>query len=196
MQEPTDRQAEIISAAFTLIENRGGQDLTIKNLGLAIGVSEPAIYRHFASKRNILESIVDKIVLIKKEAWRKSREDQSSPLAKLKSFFLLQASQFQSFPALTIILFPEDVFRNDQELNVRIQNVMKDTIKDIEDLLVAARKAKEVRKEVEPRTASLLVTGGFRILVSNWRMDRQNQKSDDLVRRVERFLDDTVRILE
>lgn len=55
MKEPTDRQAEIVAAAFTLIAQNGVQELTIKNLGAAIGESEPAIYRHFASKREILE---------------------------------------------------------------------------------------------------------------------------------------------
>ncbi|MCK5088225.1 MAG: helix-turn-helix transcriptional regulator, partial [Melioribacteraceae bacterium] len=47
----TKRQAEIIDESIKLIADKGIQGLTIKNLSKAIGVSEPAIYRHFENKQ-------------------------------------------------------------------------------------------------------------------------------------------------
>ena len=55
----TERQIEIIEAALELITEKGIQGMTIKNLSKKIGITEPAIYRHFVSKTEILLSILN-----------------------------------------------------------------------------------------------------------------------------------------
>ena len=54
----TARQLQIIQESITLIAEKGIQGLTMKNLASAIGVSEPALYRHFKSKNDILSGII------------------------------------------------------------------------------------------------------------------------------------------
>ena len=44
-----------MESALGLIAEKGIQGLTIKNLSKKIGISEPAIYRHFDSKSSILD---------------------------------------------------------------------------------------------------------------------------------------------
>ncbi|MCD4664213.1 MAG: TetR/AcrR family transcriptional regulator, partial [Bacteroidales bacterium] len=43
----SDRQQQIIEESIKIIDEKGIQGLTIKNLSKAIGISEPGIYRHF-----------------------------------------------------------------------------------------------------------------------------------------------------
>ncbi|MBT6686787.1 MAG: TetR/AcrR family transcriptional regulator [Bacteroidetes bacterium] len=49
----------MVEVALELIANKGIQGLTIKNLAKKIGITEPAIYRHFDSKIHILITILD-----------------------------------------------------------------------------------------------------------------------------------------
>ena len=55
----TERQKEIIEKSIVIIDEKGIQGLTIKNIAKAIGTSEPAIYRHFDSKLDILCTILN-----------------------------------------------------------------------------------------------------------------------------------------
>ena len=55
----TDRQQEIIDTSLEIISTIGIQGLTIKNLSKRIGISEPAIYRHYENKISILLAILD-----------------------------------------------------------------------------------------------------------------------------------------
>ncbi|NLB03802.1 MAG: TetR/AcrR family transcriptional regulator, partial [Bacteroidales bacterium] len=55
----TPRQTEIVETALNLINENGIQGLTIKNLSKKIGISEPAIYRHFENKIEILLAVLD-----------------------------------------------------------------------------------------------------------------------------------------
>jgi len=58
MNNQTDRQTEILLVALELIGKKGIQGLTIKNISKEIGISEPAIYRHFASKSDIILGVL------------------------------------------------------------------------------------------------------------------------------------------
>ncbi len=55
----TARQKEITEVALELISEKGIQGLTIKNLANKIGITEPAIYRHYDSKIDILIAVLD-----------------------------------------------------------------------------------------------------------------------------------------
>ena len=59
MQQFTDRQIEIMEAATNRISKYGIQNLTIKTLAEDIGLSEPALYRHFKSKNEILLCLLE-----------------------------------------------------------------------------------------------------------------------------------------
>lgn len=52
MNDFTVRQKQIIQQSIQLIADKGIQGLTIKNISKSIGISEPAIYRHFDNKNN------------------------------------------------------------------------------------------------------------------------------------------------
>ena len=59
MEKYTSRQIEIMEAATARIDKHGIQNLTIKNLAADIGLSEPALYRHFKGKNEILLSLLN-----------------------------------------------------------------------------------------------------------------------------------------
>ena len=50
----TERQKTIVEAAIKLIDEGGIQNVTMKNIAARLDITEPAIYRHFASKNEIL----------------------------------------------------------------------------------------------------------------------------------------------
>ena len=52
------RQKEIIDAAISLIAQNGIEGLTTKTLAAAVGISEPALYRHFANKSEIVRAML------------------------------------------------------------------------------------------------------------------------------------------
>ena len=55
---PTNRRELLLAAASRLFARRGYHGVSVADIGEAIGVTAPAIYRHFASKEAILVSIV------------------------------------------------------------------------------------------------------------------------------------------
>ncbi|WP_243075083.1 TetR/AcrR family transcriptional regulator [Microbacterium sp. SS28] len=53
-----DRQAAILNEAARLFAERGFSGVSLEELGAAVGVSGPAVYRHFANKQALLGAIL------------------------------------------------------------------------------------------------------------------------------------------
>lgn len=57
----SDRRRQLLTAAATLMAERGFQAVRLEDIGAAAGVSGPAIYRHFAGKEALLVELLVEI---------------------------------------------------------------------------------------------------------------------------------------
>lgn len=53
-----DRQSALLREAARLFAERGFSGVSLEELGAAVGVSGPAVYRHFANKQSLLGAIL------------------------------------------------------------------------------------------------------------------------------------------
>ena len=56
---PGERRLQILQTLATMLEHPGGERVTTAALAARIGVSEAALYRHFASKAQMFEGLID-----------------------------------------------------------------------------------------------------------------------------------------
>ena len=57
-KKPADVRDALVQHASAIIEERGGDALNLRELARRVGVSQPAMYRHFESKAALLDEIV------------------------------------------------------------------------------------------------------------------------------------------
>jgi AcrR family transcriptional regulator len=57
-QAKADRRAALLGAAATLFARSGFNGVSIEDLGAAVGVSGPAVYRHFTGKQAVLSALL------------------------------------------------------------------------------------------------------------------------------------------
>lgn len=167
----SDRQDEIVATALHLISEEGMQELTMKKIAAAIGITEPALYRHFTSKSQILAAVVDNMAAARSSLFRQPLASEQDAQSTIMSFFVGHAWLFMREPALTVILFSEDLFRNDKALSERITAIVGDTMHTIQQVLADGVRHGTLCSDLDPSMTALLLVGGFRQLVSSWRLE-------------------------
>lgn len=100
MAEYTDRQLQIIDTAIELIAEGGIQELTMKRIAGRIGINEPAIYRHFECKLDILEAIQRVFAGEKRRAMDQILKSNLSAVEKIISIMEHHFASFTAKPAL------------------------------------------------------------------------------------------------
>lgn len=78
-----DRQAAILHEAARLFAERGFSGVSLEELGAAVGVSGPALYRHFANKQALLGAILIGVSERLLSGGRRVVADQSAPIHQL-----------------------------------------------------------------------------------------------------------------
>lgn len=71
----TDRRAAIVDAALSVFSARTYSGATTAEIARAAGVTEPILYRHFGSKRELFLACVD-------EVWKRLREAVEDEIAR------------------------------------------------------------------------------------------------------------------
>ena len=57
-QGKKDRKADILNHLAQMLESEPGSRITTAKLAVQVGVSEAALYRHFASKAKMFEALI------------------------------------------------------------------------------------------------------------------------------------------
>lgn len=189
----TDRQKEIIAASIVLIDEKGIQGLTIKNLAFAIGVSEPAIYRHFKNKIEILISILDFFNSEIKEMLIGVLEGTGTSIFKIEQLYKKHFQKFQHMPSLVSVIFSEELFRNEKILMEKIAGIIDQNNKALNAIIVEGQGKNEIRSDIPAMELSVITIGTLRMFVKRWQMSRY---SFDLMEQGEGIINSMKQILK
>ena len=109
----TNRQIEIIDASKNLIGEKGIQTLTIKNLAKKMSFSEPALYRHFKDKTEIIKALLLYHRDIVENGTKEILESKKDAFYKFKEILKFKFHHIENNPELVMIIFSETSFQYD-----------------------------------------------------------------------------------
>ena len=157
------RQTEIIRTATELVSNKGFQSLTTKLLAEKIGISEPALYRHFKNKAEIIQAMI-----IQFDVDFEAVCNSYSGWDLVKKFFIYRIEQVIAEPQWANIMFSEELFIHTEEYSVLIKEMMHKHRNMIMENLVLAMKTGEIRNDIPPEVIFRMTAGSLRLLIKQW----------------------------
>ena len=153
---PGQRRLDILQALAEMLEQPKGDKITTAALARKLGFSEAALYRHFASKAQMFEGLIEFIEssvfgLINQIAER--HDDGLTQARDIVGMLLHFASQN---PGMTRVLIGEALVNEDDRLQLRM-NQFYDRVELAlkQALRVAAAEGHGREEEVAPRAAML-----------------------------------------
>jgi len=170
----TKRQEEIITASINLISEKGIQGLTIKNLSKEIHISEPAIYRHFESKTDILIHLLDNFKNMVLETTKIIQNDNDTSWNKIHKLLGGYYRKFAETPSLVSVIFAEEIFKNEKVLSDKVLEILNINEKMLLKLIVEGQAKKELRNDIDKKYLALLIIGSLRLLVKKWELNHNN----------------------
>ena len=83
-----ERRQALVDAALRVFIARSYRGATTADIAREAGVSEPILYRHFPSKRDLYFACVDRAWAGLRELWQSAMETEPDPLAALARCYL------------------------------------------------------------------------------------------------------------
>ncbi len=170
----TARQTEIIDRSIEIIATKGIQGLTIKNLSMEIGISEPAIYRHFKSKTEIILAILENFKIMAEFLAATMENLDGTAYEKINFMFSKMMEVFTAQPSIVSVIFSEEIFKNEVSLLEKIRTIMNLNQKTIENIIAKGQKDGNVRNDINKESLAIIIMGALRLLVKRWNLNEHN----------------------
>jgi AcrR family transcriptional regulator len=165
----TERQQQIIEVSIALIAENGIQNLTTNNLAFNIGISEPALYRHFENKLDILKGIVKYFKLTIQPALSELKSEGTG-IDKIISFIDKHYEILSKNEDLAKIIFAESNFNNNAQLRDTMMILMKKSQQLLHDVISHSQVNDEIDPSISATNLSRFIIGSMRFLVLQWSM--------------------------
>jgi len=170
----TARQSEIIERSIEIIASKGIQGLTIKNLSMEIGISEPAIYRHFKSKTEIILAILENFKIMADFLSATMENFDGTAYEKINFMFSKMMEVFIAQPSIVSVIFSEEIFKNEISLLEKIRTIMNLHQKTIENIIKKGQNEGNVRNDISKESLAIIIMGALRLLVKRWNLNQHN----------------------
>jgi AcrR family transcriptional regulator len=163
-----ERKSEIVEATLRLADRVGPDRLTTGQIAQALGLTQPALFRHFPKKQDLWEAVAARIGEKFQQRWLAIERGPPDPLARLRGIVAAQLKLIQSTPAISAILFSRELHVENQALRVIFAQFMKNFHQRAERLIAAAQRDAQLRGDIDSRDATFLVIGLVQGLVLRW----------------------------
>lgn len=162
-----ERKNEILNIALKILHDEGVRSFTLREIADRIGISEAAIFRHFGSKKEIMDTLASMVfdrstVNIQLFEGRGSRE-------AISLFLRERIRQFRENPMITTMLFREDVFETYPEIRSRFTAFKAEVMRLLIGIVERGISEGELSSDLDPRTVALIIRGSLRSMVMHWR---------------------------
>ena len=147
--KPGERRIQILQALAAMLEQPGAERITTAALAARLDVSEAALYRHFASKAQMFEALIEFIeesvfTLINQMTERAAGDAASAPLdtpadARLAARVIAMLIQFaEKNPGMTRVMVGDALVFENERLQARmnqffdkIESILKNSLRDV-----------------------------------------------------------------
>ena len=167
----TKRQIEIIEASKDLIGLKGIQNLTIKNLAKKMSFTEPALYRHFKNKTEILKSLLVFHKELLSSGIYKIINSEKTALEKIKLIISFQFDHLQKNPDIIMVVFSETSFQYNNILSNLVAKVMKQRHKKLMSIIEDGQKNNIIRQDISSNQIATIIMGSMRLTVLKWKLN-------------------------
>jgi TetR/AcrR family transcriptional regulator len=168
--KPGERKLQILQTLAQMLEQPKGEKITTAALAGKLDVSEAALYRHFASKAQMFEGLIDFIETTVFGLINQITEQQENGLSQVQAITGMLLNFAERNPGMTRVIIGDALVNEDERLQQRMnQFIERIELAMKQSLRVAATQgeAKEAEVTIRANMISSYVLGRWHRFAKN-----------------------------
>lgn len=161
-----ERQEEILDVSLEILHEEGHSALTVRNIAERIGVSEPAIYRHFEDKEEIIYGLARKVFSEDRLPEDVRTDDLEKMIRDMISGIF---GSLENSPETTAMIFHGELFSQYPRVREIFIEHRQDKKEKFKEMLEMAKERGILKEESDPEYLSTIMMGSIRMTVLEWR---------------------------
>jgi len=164
------RKEKIIITAIDLFDEAGINGLTTKEIARRQNITEPAIYKQFGSKKDIVMAILDRCASFDELIKNTIIDNKFVGKEGILYFARVHAEYYQNYPQITTAMFSFDMFRYDADLLQKMNHIVNERLKVLYDLVTKGAEDHEFTVDVDKQALTDALFGIIWSTTFIWQM--------------------------
>ena len=122
-RKPGERRLQILQTLAAMLQEPKPEKITTASLAARVGVSEAALYRHFASKAQMYEGLIEFIEQTLLGLIARITADTPSPAAQVEAILGMLLNFAEKNPGMTRVLIGDALVNENERLQKRINQL-------------------------------------------------------------------------
>ncbi|NOY24051.1 MAG: TetR/AcrR family transcriptional regulator [Acidobacteria bacterium] len=152
------RREEVLDRAMELMISEGITGLTMKKVADRMGFSEPALYRHFLGKQDMVVALISRI-RNRYEEMIPGVDSGLSPREYFRELLCPLLEYLEQVKGIPILFLSESTFNRDDVVRQALFALYTGMVKRISNYLEDAGKKGLVREDVDPEAGAVMLVG-------------------------------------
>jgi len=149
-----DRRQQLLRVAKRLFAQYGYKMTTTANIAKAANVTEPILYRHFKSKKNLFIEVIDEIRRETLDQWRQMASEHDDPLKALQCIAASFETARQTHELEYRVAHRALAEVNDREIAAVLREFYGDEADCFADIIRKGQETGQFRRDVDARIAA------------------------------------------
>ncbi len=163
------RKEFIILAAVEVINECGVSGFSTKEVSKRVGISEPAIFKHFKTKVDLLHAVIEQFSHYDCDVIHSLRSKKLNAIESIILFINTYATYYENYPAITELTQSFEDFRRDPNFTEQIHEILQTRKNFIMELIEQGKASGELKPEVSGEQLAVTILGMEREWCLNWR---------------------------
>ncbi len=153
------RREQIAQAALALIASKGFNGLNMAGLARQVGLGTSSLYRHFDSKDQVLEAVLDLLQNRLLGNVQIAIGEASNPLEQLRRLLAMHLRLILEYQALPRLFFSGDLYAGHPERKTRLYGIIRTYLGEVAEIIRQGQKEGSVRQDLDPDAVSVVFLG-------------------------------------
>ncbi|MBP9952558.1 MAG: TetR/AcrR family transcriptional regulator [Cypionkella sp.] len=175
LRKPADqRKSEIVATMLRLADELGPDRLTTQTVAATVGLTQPAIFRHFPTKQDLWLAVAEMIEDRLTSAWDQALSASSDPLVRIRALVQGQLQQIEAMPAIPAILFSRELQVENEDLRHAVRRLMTNLMALLTSEIVAGQNAGVITPTLPAKEGALLLISLVQGLAIRWTLGKRD----------------------
>jgi AcrR family transcriptional regulator len=167
------RQEQIAQAAMNLMNTTGMKGLSIASIAKRVGLVPSAIYRHFESKDQVIDAVLDLIFDRLMNNISKACKATIDPFERLKLILTRHVSLILENHAIPRIIFSEEVYGGNMDRKAKLNRKIGRYLAEIGKIIQQGQHENRIRKDMDSDTISVMFLGIIQPAAILWHISNE-----------------------
>jgi TetR/AcrR family transcriptional regulator len=162
--KPGERKLQILQTLAAMLEQPKGEKITTAALAAKLDVSEAALYRHFASKAQMFEGLIEFIESTVFGLINQISEQQENGMSQVQAIAAMLLNFAERNPGMTRVLIGDALVNEDERLQQRMNQFVERVELALRQALRIAATQGQAREDEAATRANMIAN----LVVGRW----------------------------